>query len=637
MLTLCVCQSSQGIDIVLTFNSSQSESPSFDPNGVSLQQMFGQAEAFYEDVFEDTDSNTTLTINFWYEDLNGLLGLHDVVSQGGTPNRETVANIRINTRVGSSGTGSEQNYFIDATPGDNTEFDMKQLLFGELTATQQSNFFSGSMPNEVETAFEGLPTVEAAQGVTDLLTLVLHEVGHSLGTSSGNSSTTAETSDGDYDVDPLFLGGAVAGIRHATGNNVAHLAHNSASLFPTIPTGKRRLPGTMDLLAMASGHQYSQIDLPRKDFLDGASNQWEPSRWSGNRVPDAEDDAFIRTIAADPIISLVGDSAAKNLTIAESDQLVTSGQSLIVGNDLTLIDSGTMLAVDPASQLSTDRILIKDQAMLNVSGGSVNTSEIRLSNGGMFELSGGQVETEQLHLSDGTLTMTGGSLEATNVQGLFEISGGTFSPGLSPGQATVQGDYVQNSASTLAIELNGNVAGSEYNQLLISGSAYLSGTLGIQTNFTPTVGSNPGDIGQTFVILTHHGATGSFDTIENRHVHTGIFLDIEYLPNSVRAGAWQAISGDADGDRDIDITDFSILSSHFAPSGTQSHWIAGDFDADGDTDITDYNLLSGNFAPHGYGDAALVDAVPEPSTLLLAFLGWVLWIHKHSSTRRTLL
>ena len=76
------------------------------------------------------------------------------------------------------------------------------------------------------------------------------------------------------------------------------------------------------------------------------------------------------------------------------------------------------------------------------------------------------------------------------------------------------------------------------------------------------------------------------------------------------------------GDKDVDITDFNSLATHFDFDGaTAPHsWTEGNFDGDHDIDITDFNFLAANFAPDGYG----ASAVPEPSSLLLALLGLML-------------
>ncbi|MCH2128393.1 MAG: dockerin type I domain-containing protein [Pirellulaceae bacterium] len=97
-------------------------------------------------------------------------------------------------------------------------------------------------------------------------------------------------------------------------------------------------------------------------------------------------------------------------------------------------------------------------------------------------------------------------------------------------------------------------------------------------------------------------------------------------------GAFQALEGDANGDKRIDITDFNVLSSNFDPTGQNANdWTNADFNADGNVDITDFNALSSNFAPGGYGDGP--GQVPEPTSSILLGLGMLLGIGLWSRVR----
>jgi len=72
---------------------------------------------------------------------------------------------------------------------------------------------------------------------------------------------------------------------------------------------------------------------------------------------------------------------------------------------------------------------------------------------------------------------------------------GTFAPGLSPGELTVQGNFVSTATSVLDIELNGFAQGTEYDLLDIQGNAVLEGNLTVSMSFVATVG-------EEFTILT---------------------------------------------------------------------------------------------------------------------------------------
>ena len=137
------------LNIVLNFDSGQSESPSFDPDGSKLTTIMQAAELHYQDIIEDSH---TLTINYWWEDLgDGLFGHHNLVSQAG--GRETEADIRFDTQSG----GVEQAWFFDTTPLDDSEYAMHQILWRDLTAIQQVDWFNGAGPMCSRSDIEAMP------------------------------------------------------------------------------------------------------------------------------------------------------------------------------------------------------------------------------------------------------------------------------------------------------------------------------------------------------------------------------------------------------------------------------------------------------------------------------------------------
>jgi outer membrane autotransporter protein len=78
----------------------------------------------------------------------------------------------------------------------------------------------------------------------------------------------------------------------------------------------------------------------------------------------------------------------------------------------------------------------------------------------------------------------------TNSGQLSPVGGGVA------GRFTINGNYVQTASGVLNIDIGGYTPGDEYDQLVISGSASLNGTLNVfLINFTPLTND-------TFQILT---------------------------------------------------------------------------------------------------------------------------------------
>ncbi len=127
---------------------------------------------------------------------------------------------------------------------------------------------------------------------------------------------------------------------------------------------------------------------------------------------------------------------------------------------------------------------------------SINNNEAAIING-IVSIAGNIVQ-------NGTLKGTG-TLVVNN--GL--TNSGTLSPGNGPGLFNVTGDFVNAPTGILEIELGGNTtAGTDFDQLAVSGNAALGGTLNILLvdNFVPQTG-------QTFTILTAAAVSGTFATV----------------------------------------------------------------------------------------------------------------------------
>ena len=98
--------------------------------------------------------------------------------------------------------------------------------------------------------------------------------------------------------------------------------------------------------------------------------------------------------------------------------------------------------------------------------------------------------TGLLDVTPNEYQLIGGTLAGTGtLNGAVTNSGGTVSPGASPGLLTFQTGYTQGAGGTLAIEVNGAGAG-QFDQLAVDGDVTLGGTLAL----LPSAGFDAGPV-----------------------------------------------------------------------------------------------------------------------------------------------
>ena len=190
-------------------------------------------------------------------------------------------------------------------------------------------------------------------------------------------------------------------------------------------------------------------------------------------------------------------------------------------------------------------------------------------------------------------------------------SGGTIAPGESAGLLTV-GGAVFNSGSTFAVELGGLTAGSEFDQLAVTGSATIDGgTLSLSL-----INAFPPVLGNTFQILT---TTGTLTK------NVDFTLDTTLAP-APSGTAWQV-------NYQPTFLELELVSTGGLP---------GDYNLDGSVNAADYVVWrkdpNANGGPGGYdtwrqnfnnppgsgsGSSSLESGgnVPEPGTLVLLLVG----------------
>jgi hypothetical protein len=142
---------------------------------------------------------------------------------------------------------------------------------------------------------------------------------------------------------------------------------------------------------------------------------------------------------------------------------------------------------------------------------------------GITTLNGGTFSGGNLDLQGGALVGSG-TTNANVTNAGQVIPGGTGAAGL----LTINGTYTQTATGALNVDLGGTTAGSQYDQLAVSGSATLGGTLNVATigSFTPALGNR-------FQVLTFGSSSGSFATYHEPSLVSGLFLDPVFSSTSL--------------------------------------------------------------------------------------------------------
>ncbi len=129
--------------------------------------------------------------------------------------------------------------------------------------------------------------------------------------------------------------------------------------------------------------------------------------------------------------------------------------------------------------------------------------------GGVLDLHGNGIRkgdgggTAVFNFTGGTLT----DVASINLGGTFTQAGGTLAPGASPGITAIVGDF-NFTGGTLAMELGGTTAGTQHDQITVTGNFHAAGDLDVTllNSYLPS-GSN------VFDLFDFASASGSFNNI----------------------------------------------------------------------------------------------------------------------------
>jgi hypothetical protein len=202
-------------------------------------------------------------------------------------------------------------------------------------------------------------------------------------------------------------------------------------------------------------------------------------------------------------------SGGSGLT-ANAAKIVLNGPSAqitdLFGNNL--MDSLTL-------NQSSGQLTLENGASITTASDFSNAGALTVGSGSTFTASGAYTQTGgSTILQAGTLTASsgvsiqGGSLSGPGTINADVVNAGLLNPGGTSGGTgllTINGNYTQTAMGILHIGLAGTTADSQYDQLAVSGTATLAGTLDV----TLLHGFQPQN-GNQFQVLTYGSRNGTF-------------------------------------------------------------------------------------------------------------------------------
>ena len=154
---------------------------------------------------------------------------------------------------------------------------------------------------------------------------------------------------------------------------------------------------------------------------------------------------------------------------------------------------------------------------VDVQGGTLNFSRAFNQINGTTKLSGGSIN------SSNPLNIQGGLLTGFGNLNADIINSGILKPGSSIGLLTINGDYTQTSEGTIDIEIGGVAPISQFDRLIIKGTASFNGILDINL----TNGFSPTD-DDSFEVFNFNSKFGDFKAARGLEIGNGLIFMLIY-------------------------------------------------------------------------------------------------------------
>lgn len=306
-----------------------------------------------------------------------------------------------------------------------------------------------------------------------------------------------------------------------------------------------------------------------------ASGTWATGgNWNGSQAPTTMSDVTVAHVAGgDQTAVVAADSTIFRLTVSGTP---TADMTVQVNNGVTLTTFGETL----------------------------------IEEGGRVQLNGGTLDTQFVNIDGGTLAGAGEVFAGVGpVKSPVRNLSGRIEPGAPIGELIVDGDLSNQAAATIAFDLGGTTAITQYDRISVGRSAFLAGTLEVSLAgaFTPAVGN-------MFTILTAADSiVGEFDNLQ---LPGGFTWSVTYNANNVVLAVTGigGQTGDYNGDGTVDARDYTIWRDSLGAVGAN---LPADGNNNGSIDPGDFTVWQNNFGQGTGSGSASSAAVPEPTALTL--------------------
>jgi hypothetical protein len=343
------------------------------------------------------------------------------------------------------------------------------------------------------------------------------------------------------------------------------------------------------------------------------SGDWnEGSNWLENIPAGLGSALFVDTSSTQTVYTNT-DVTVNDVQFKNSSSFVLAGGgtiNLTAGTAPWLPTSG--VSVNQGSHQFQAAVNINNDATVDTESGSTVTfnNTLNLMGNTLTKTGAGTMSIRNdLVLGGGTVDIQQGTLAGSGtVGGHLNNTAGSVAPGNSPGILTVDGDYTQGAAGTLAIEIGGTVPGEEHDKLVITGAATLNGTLDV----TMINGFSPSG-NDVFDILDFDSVSGDFSNL----MTAGLDWDV----NTGRLCFGTCGTGgeftDFDNDGMWNLPDLNLVLFNWQEdeASLPGEWIN---QRPATVGLTSLNLVLFNWQQDS---TASIATVPEPTTAFCAGIG----------------